>query len=180
MGLDEILHHLYILRSDVGERFVENAEFRFGVKYHIHFSYTGLSPGQLTGCHSLICMELIVKCDKAVIIHAIKFICITEGHIARKEYVLRKVFDSFTDMAVICFRLIIETDEDVLRLYAAHNTLEQAGLSASVPAEHTRHPAGLSGDKGALKNLQFVKFEMYAVYQQSVNGLHYLNMLSGL
>ena len=48
MGLDEILHHLYILRSDVGERFVENAEFRFGVKYHIHFSYTGLSPGKLT------------------------------------------------------------------------------------------------------------------------------------
>jgi hypothetical protein len=83
-------------------------------------------------------------------------------------------------MSVIGFRLIVESYENILRLYASHDAFEQARLAASVPAEHTCHPAGLSGDEGTLKDLQLVKFEMYAVYQQSVNGLHYLNMLSGL
>ena len=83
-------------------------------------------------------------------------------------------------MSVIGFRFIVEANVDVLRLYSTHDAFEQARLAASVPAEHTCHPAGLSSDEGALKNLQIIKFTMYAVYQQSVNGLHCLNMLSGL
>lgn len=80
-------------------------------------------------------------------------------------------------MGIISFRLVIEADEDVLRLDATHDAFEQARLSATVPADHTGHPAGLSGDEGALKNLQLIEFEMHAVDQQSVNGLHYLNIL---
>ena len=135
-----------------------------------------LSPGQLAGGHSLICMELIVEGDKTVIIDSVQFECFTEGHIGRYEHILRKILDTSADMPVIGFRFIIETDEYVLRLYTAHNAFEEAGLATAVPAEHSGHSAGLRSDEGTLEHLQLVKFQMYAVNKESVNGSHFLNI----
>ena len=80
-------------------------------------------------------------------------------------------------MSVIGFGFIIETYEDVLRLYSTHDAFEQTRLSAAVPAEHTCHPAGLSSDEGALKDLQPVEFQMDTIYKEPVNGLHCLETL---
>ncbi len=176
MRPDEFLHHLDIFGSDIGKRFVQYAEFGIRVQNHIHFCNPYLSPGQLAGGHSLICMELIVEGDKTVIIDSVQLECFTEGHIGRDEHILRKILDPSAYMTVICFGLIIETDEYVLRLYSAHNAFEETGLSAAVPAEHSGHSAGLRSDEGTLEHLQFVKFQMYAVNKKSVNGLHFLNI----
>ena len=125
MGLDQPLHQLHMLRSDVGERLVKNAEFRVGVQHHIHLGNSHLSPGQLTDRQSLLCMELVLKCNKSVIINSIKRVCLPESHIARDKYILRTELDRFADMSVLGCRLIIETNEDILRLYATHDAFEQ-------------------------------------------------------
>lgn len=114
-------------------------------------------------------MKFIVKSYQAVIIDIVQLECFTKGHIDRDEYILRKIFDPLADMSIIGFSLIIEADKNVLWLYPAHDTFEQAGLSATITAEHPCDSAGLGSDESTLKNLQLIKFQVNTIYKESVN-----------
>ena len=76
-------------------------------------------------------------------------------------------------MACIGPGISLEAFEVGDEVYAA---FEEAGLATAVPAEHSGHSAGLRSDEGTLEHLQLVKFQMYAVNKESVNGSHFLNI----
>lgn len=97
-------------------------------------------------------MELGIKRHQAVIFNIIQSEGFVQGHPRRHEEILRKVLDPVADMPIVSTLLIVEPHEDVLWLYASHNTFEQARFSRTVPPQDTRHLAAFRCDESALKH----------------------------